>query len=395
MPVGSGSSGSRNLKVMRLAAFIRENIEPISAEWERFASTLLPLEEFSSPVLRDSIEDMLNEIANDMDRVQSAEQQHGKSEGDSQLNQAIEGPAGLHALARIQMGCTARQLITEFMALRATVIRLWQQPGSVESENESLYDLTRFNEAVDQFLAEASGRYTEETDRSRQIFLGILGHDLRNPLSAISGVAELLLRAQTPDRDAEYATRILTGAGRMSQMIDDLIELTRVRLGSGIPLKLINTSMRGICENVITEMEATYPKRIFQLDCNQELPGEWDEAKMSQALSNLLRNAVQHGAINSPITVAVKSGDDGVVLEVHNDGTAISPHIIPKIFDLLFQGGSNEEIADDDHTASLGLGLYIVKEIVLAHRGTVEVQSSDDDGTTFVVRLPSARSRGA
>lgn len=372
---------------MRLAAFIRSNIEQISAEWELFAATLLPEEEFSASVLRDDIVDMLNEIAADMDRAQSAEQQQGKSEGAPRRYQHIEDAAERHALARVKMGLSARQVISEFRALRATVIRLWQREV-IEIGVASLYDLTRFNEAIDQALTEAAVRYTTEIDRSREIFLGILGHDLRNPLGAISGFAELQLQSKTPDRHGQLASQIIICAGRMSHMITDLIELTRVRLGAGILIKPTHTCMRRICANVIEEMKAIHPKRTFQLNCDDELPGEWDEPRMSQVLSNLVGNAVQHGDVKSPIVVTAKRDENGgVELSVYNEGTPIPPKMIPKLFDCLFQGSSDQRAADDNST-SLGLGLYIAKEIISAHGGTIEVQSSDGEGTTFAVRLP-------
>src|SRR3954468_23239853 len=168
---------------MKLAAFIRSNIEKISSEWELFAASLLPEQEFSASVLRDGIFDILKEIAVDMDRTQTIQQQQGKSEGDPRRTPHIEDAAERHALARVKMGLSSRQLISEFRALRATVIRLWEQ-STVEVDKESLYDLTRFNEAVDQALSEAAVRYSEEIDRSRELFLGMLGHDLRNPLAA-------------------------------------------------------------------------------------------------------------------------------------------------------------------------------------------------------------------
>src|SRR4051795_11502095 len=158
---------------MRLAAFIRLNIEQISSEWELFASTLLPEQEFSASVLRDGIFDILNEIAADMDRTQSMEQQQGKSEGDPRRFQHIENAAERHALARVKMGLSSRQVISEFRALRATVIRLWQQ-DLIAVDEDSFYDLIRFNKSIDQALTEAAIRYTEEMDQSRELFLGIL-----------------------------------------------------------------------------------------------------------------------------------------------------------------------------------------------------------------------------
>ena len=371
---------------MRLAAFIRSNIEQISSEWELFAATLLPEEEFTASVLRDGIFDILSEIAADMDRAQSREQQQGKSEGDPRRFQHIEDAAERHALARVKMGLSSRQVISEFRALRATVIRLWQR-DFIEIDQVSFYDLTRFNEAIDQALTEAAARYTEEMDHSRELFLGMLGHDLRNPLGAISGFAELQLLSKTPDRHGHFASQILICAGRMSHMIADLIELTRLRLGSGLPINPSPTCMRHICTNVIEEMRSIYPKRSFELKCAEELPGEWDEVKLSQVLSNLLGNAIQHGAIDSPVTITAQSDKQGVALSVHNEGAPIPSKIIPKLFDCLFQGASGQRAAEDNST-SLGLGLYIAKKIVTAHGGTIEVQSSDDEGTTFVARLP-------
>ncbi len=375
--------------IMRLAAFIRSNIEKISAEWELFAATLLPQQEFSALVLRDGIVDMLNEITADMDRAQSVEQQQGKSEGAPRRYQHIEDAAERHALARVKMGLSARQVISEFRALRATVIRLWEREG-IEIGVASLYDLTRFNEAIDQALTEAAVRYTEEVDRSRELFLGILGHDLRNPLGAISGLAELQLRSKTSDRYSQFASQILICAGRMSHMITDLIELTRVRLGAGILIKPTHTSMHRICANVIEEMKAIHPNRTFQLNCDNELGGEWDEPRMSQVLSNLVGNAVQHGDVKSPVSVTAKRNENGEVeLSVHNAGTHIPAKMIPKLFDCLFQGSSDQR-ASDDNSTSLGLGLYIAKEIISAHGGTINVQSSEGEGTTLAIRLPHA-----
>ena len=365
---------------MRLAAFIRSNVEQISSEWEVFAATLLPKEEFSASVLRDGILDILKEIAADMDRAQSMEQQQGKSEGDPRRFQHIENAAERHALARVKMGLSSRQVISEFRALRATVIRLWQH-DFIEIDHISFYDLVRFNEAVDQAL------YTEEIDQSRELFLGMLGHDLRNPLGAICGFAELHLLSRAPDRHAHFVSQILICARRMSHMITDLIELTRVRLGTGLSIKPARACMRHICTNAIEEMRSIYPKRVFKLKCAAQLPGEWDEAKLSQVLSNLLGNAIQHGAIDTPVTVEAKKEQREVVLSVHKEGASIPVEILPNLFDRLFQGASEQRDADDNST-SLGLGLYIAKEIITAHGGALEVYSSDDEGTTFVARLP-------
>ena len=376
----------RAQKVRWTNAVIRANIEPISVEWERFAATLLPAEEFSASVLRNSIAELLSEIAADMDEDQTAEEQHEKSEGHPDRSTFTQGAVVQHALARIQMGLSARQFISEFRALRATVIRLWQH-DSLGNDRGSLSDMIRFNEAIDQVLGEGAITYTEEVDRSRELFLGILGHDLRNPLTAISGLAELQLRGTTTERHTQFASQILVSSRRMSHMINDLLELARVRLGAGITIQPAPTCLRRICGSVVEEMQAVFPKRMFQLKGDDELLGEWDENRLCQLVSNLLGNAVQHGADNTPVTVTAKRTGDGVEVSVHNEGTPIPPDKMPRLFDSFYRLDNREA---DTGSSSLGLGLYICKEIVVAHGGTIDVRSSANEGTTFIVRLPNA-----
>ncbi len=374
---------------MKLSGFIRRNIEQIANEWERFAATLLPDQEFSKAILRDGIVEILTEIASDMDGGQTGHQQQGKSEGVARIGADIDNAAERHALARVEMGLSSRQLISEFRALRATVIRLWQQ-NAVTFDEGAVYDLTRFNEAIDQALSEAAVRHTEEIERGRELFLGILGHDLRNPLAAISGWAELQMRSKA-EGDAVLARQIFICAGRMSHMITDLIELTRVRLGEGIIVNSSRTDLREVCISVILEMEAIYSEREFRLDCPESLRGIWDGARLAQVISNLLGNAVQHGAANSAITLSARRDGDWVEFAVHNDGAPIPPALIPRLFDRLFHGVAAEGEDDDPSMSvatSLGLGLYIAREIMVAHGGALGVTSDATAGTIFTARMP-------
>jgi phosphoserine phosphatase RsbU/P len=173
----------------------------------------------------------------------------------------------------------------------------------------------------------------------------------------------------------------------MSRLISDLLELARVRLGTGVTLNRVPTSLRRICKNVIEEMQAVFPNHTFQMDGDNELTGEWDEDRLDQVISNLVSNAVQHGGVGSPVIITAKSIGDGVEVSVHNEGIPIPGDMIPKLFDAFYRNNSRDA---DTRSASLGLGLYIAKEIIVAHGGTIEVRSSADEGTTFTVRLPSA-----
>jgi signal transduction histidine kinase len=235
-------------------------------------------------------------------------------------------------------------------------------------------------------LNEGIVNYSREIDRSRELFLSILGHDLKNPLTAITGLAERLLRDKASERQTLFMSNIVISARRMSHIINDLLELARVRLGSGISIRRAPAYLRRICMTVVEEMRAVFPNRTFHFNSDDELPGEWDENRLSQAISNLAHNAVQHGAINSAVTLTAKRSGDGVEVSVHNEGIPIPQHLIPKLFDSFYR-------LDEDagrNPNGLGLGLYISKEIIAAHGGIIEVRSSAEEGTTFVIRLPSA-----
>ncbi|MDE8349761.1 MAG: HAMP domain-containing sensor histidine kinase [Acidocella sp.] len=330
---------------MRLASFIRANIEPISVEWEHFASSLLPNEFFTSSVLRNHITGMLVDIANNIDKVQSEGQRHTKSEGQPDIVHYTEGAIIQHVIARTAMGLSFRQFISEFRALRATVLRLWQlqvtEIGVVLFE-----DMIRFNEAIDQILTEGTINYGNEIDRSRELFLGVLGHDLRNPLAAIYGAAGLLVQGKRPERQTQLSAQILVSAQRMSHLIDDLLELARVRLGSGIALHQAPTCLRRICQEVADEMKTAFPNRAFHVSGDDEVPGNWDELKLVQVVSNLVKNAVQHGAVNSPVTLTVEIKGDEAEVSVHNSGTPIPTELIPKLFDSFYRLEEGEVVPE-------------------------------------------------
>ena len=371
---------------MRLAEFIIEHSEEIAQEWEKFAATLLPDKTFSGSILRDGIKPMLKEIVADMKSAQTAYEQKEKSEGSSDSDQEIT-PAEHHALARVTMGISSLQLISEFRALRATVIRLWQKENVLDKQD--VYDLIRFHEAIDQALTEATTTYSKKIEDSRNLFLGILGHDLRSPLGAVSGAAQLIAAGTSADRHASLANVIVMSAGRMAHMITDLLELTRVHLGQGLSLQDDPVEFRKICMDVLSEVKTLYPERDFKLIADDEIPWRGDEIKLKQVLSNLVGNAIQHGSRGSAITVTANSTPERIELRIHNEGKAIPPELQKDLFDCFVQGVSGHR-KPEDNSSSLGLGLYIAKSIVEAHHGTITVTSTAGDGTTFIISFPKA-----
>ena len=219
------------------------------------------------------------------------------------------------------------------------------------------------------------------------MFLAILGHDLRTPLGAVITSSQFML--ETGGLDAPHlvlTTGILRSSRRMNAMVDDLLDFTRIRLGSGIPIERDAMDMATVVGHAVEEVAASQRDRVLSCDASGDLRGEWDAARISQMLSNLLGNAVQHGSESSPIRVTVQGSAHDVELRVHNDGPAIPTSDLHGLFNPLKRLKSGEP--PSRHPRNLGLGLYIAEQIVSAHGGTIDVSSSPAAGTTFTVHLP-------
>ena len=372
----------------RLARFITENLEEILVEWEAFALSLLaPGQVMTSLALRDHATQILLAVAEDIETDQSDLEQAYKSKGYVQIAQATRTAAMTHGALRYLAGFDLRQLAAEFRALRASVLRLWLKQGV--DDHAAVYQMTRFNEAIDQALAESISNYSDEVARSRDTFLAILGHDLRTPLSAISNSGLYLASpGLLPDGGSlEAVRRINRGTVKMSGMIKDLLEYTRTRLGRTIPISPAPASMAQICDLALDEIRAAYPERVFRLESSGNLQGRFDSERLQQVFSNLLQNAVRHGDRKQPITLSAQGAAEGITVQVKNHGRPIPPDQLQVIFNPLVQIPSALVDEDNEPSTSLGLGLYLAHEIVAMHGGTIVAESSDF-GTVFSARLP-------
>ncbi|MCY1017172.1 hybrid sensor histidine kinase/response regulator [Pyxidicoccus sp. MSG2] len=224
----------------------------------------------------------------------------------------------------------------------------------------------------------------------REQFLGILGHDLRNPLQAISGNAALLLRyGGLAEPQRKSVNRISISADRMARMINDLLDFTRTRLGGGYALNRARMNVHDVVQQVVEELEVAHPKRRFELSLSGNGWGEWDADRIAQAASNLVGNAVQYSPEDTAVTVSLRDEGDGVRLDVHNQGLPIPAERLPHIFDPFVR-------AQDMRSAQrngLGLGLYITHEIVRAHGGLLRVTSTPQEGTRFWLHLPRTHTK--
>jgi PAS domain S-box-containing protein len=240
-------------------------------------------------------------------------------------------------------------------------------------------------------VREWMGMMADITDRkvveeARERFIAVLGHDLRTPLAAIDLSAEHLASADAfkqPEERLRIAKLIGRCSGRMKRMIADVLDFTRGRLGGGIPLSLTPTDFGQVCRDAVTELLAVHSSRKIVVETSGDLVGVWDAGRVEQVVSNLIGNALEHGA--DPVRVTIRGQGDELVLEINNQnlGPPVPAELLPLLFEPFRRGAP-----DDHHSTGLGLGLYIASEIVRAHGGTIEATSSLAEGTTFRSRWP-------
>lgn len=381
-PDDGGSSRGQE----RLADFIRHNHDSIVTEWIAFARTRSPASDgMSKLALQDHVADILNFVATDLvspqTKAEQVDKSHGLTEGGEPFHRSA---AEIHAALRLADGFDIDQMVSEYRALRASVVKQWVAQHKVLASTD-IEDLTRFNEAIDQAVTESVAHYTKTINQSRNLFLGILGHDLRNPIGAASMAAKRMAQSGTSDpKQAKVVSEIVKTTDRATRILNDLLDLTRSSFGTDIPLKKATTSIGSLCRDIADEFHGINENRLIEVKVEGDPVGFWDSARMGQVLSNLMGNAIQHGDASSPVTVAISGKDPkDVIVTVHNFGTPIPPESQRMIFNSWMRG----QITDGDNT-HLGLGLYVAKLLVEAHGGEIQVASNDKQGTTFTVRLP-------
>lgn len=216
-------------------------------------------------------------------------------------------------------------------------------------------------------------------DEAREEFMAILGHDLRNPLNVVTLATKALRRSDPTESQLRNLDQIARSTRRMEGLIFDLLDLARGRLGGGIPVMRAPTDLRRKADDVVSAARVVHSDRVIECDAVGDLTGEWDPARVEQALTNLLDNAILHGV--DPIRLSLRDEGREVVTRVHSYGAPIPAAVLPAIFEPFHRRPRGR-------TEGLGLGLYIVHEIVRAHGGSVSVRSSETEGTTFTARWP-------
>lgn len=264
------------------------------------------------------------------------------------------------------------------------VVSAWLATGSGR-RGDDLQVLSRFHCAIDTAMTSSIRLQSDETKRSAELFIGVLAHEVRSPLSAIVMCTQHLL--SDPARREKAQQQILRSAKRIENLIEGTADFVRGRAGLAMPLKRVAGDLQLHMTKIVTETQTRFPERDIRLVCQGDFRGAWDEARTGQLLSNLLSNAVQYGSESSPVVVTMRGDADGagpVWIAVHNVGAPIPTGEQARIFEPLTRGTVHSGKAPQ----GLGLGLYICREIVRSHGGTLSVSSSARDGTQIEISLP-------
>jgi signal transduction histidine kinase len=375
---------------MQLSAFITSHRDQILDAWEEGAlRRVLPSREANFAALKDQLGELLDTLARDLDHAGSAELtiwDHAKTHGP----QSVEAVGEKHGVQRAAQGLTVEHVISEFPILRSCVVRLWREsmPAAASADLESLI---RLDDAIDRALMESVSGFMKRLDHSRRMFLGMLGHDLRDPLATIISGGKLLLEDE-PDKATmlDIVGRMVSTGERMHRLVVDLLDFTRARLIGRMPITRRDIDLAETVRHVVEEFTTSHPDRTVNLRMSGNLRGLWDEERLSQAVGNLVANALKHGAAHAPIDVST-AADHEVTIAVHNEGPPIPEDQRAGLFEPL--GVVSQPEATGKDSDRLRLGLYITKEIVAGHGGSIDLDSSADRGTTFTIHLPR-RSEG-
>ncbi len=320
-----------------------------------------------------------------MGSVQTNKEQKVKSQGNKKLDSLNDKAANDHGMQRLFFGFDIMQLSSEFRALRASVLRLWAEKSREENWEIDFHDMIRFNEIIDEIWIISLRGFQEKLDENKNLFLGILGHDLRNPIATIKGANSILKFSKNlSEKEKKTIQYSDMSVERMIELINNLLELTELRLGSGMTIDKSELDLSSLFKEIVHEQQLAFPKVDIISDIDGRVNGNWDKLRLSQMMTNLITNAIKHGKEDAPVKVKLSSNRDNAYFSIHNEGPPISEDILDKIFDGRFtrsNGGTSKE-------KSYGLGLLIVKEIVEGHQGEMNVSSSSKKGTTFTAILP-------
>ena len=367
---------------MTLSDFIRQSSDSIIDHAVVFARSLEPLSNPSIDieVLQNHLPLVLEAIALDLEQPQTEAEAIRKSEGRAAAP-SLESPAQSHGRLRAGTGLSIAEVVSEYRVLRAVIVRLWVN-WEEKPHGEDLVDILRFNEAIDQAIAESVACHTREVARWRDMMLAVVSHDLRGPMQAVLGTTEVL-STKASELYAPYVGAITRSVQRLTGLLDSLLDYSRVRLGAGLSLERRTVDLAAACEAEIELLRAAHPASI-EYSAAGPAVGQFDAGRIREALANLVSNAVQYRSSGSAVRVILEGNTNDVYLAVINEGEVIPPEVLQTLFEPMRR---RQTATRDRPRRNLGIGLFVVREIAKAHGGDVAAVASNGE-ITFSMLLP-------
>lgn len=372
---------------MELSSFIASHREALLAEWENDARQRIAEDhDLDIDQLRDHLGELLDSVARELANHGSSRGESARHGTASNAENGVDAVAQRHGARRARQGMTVRQVVSEFPMLRSCISRLWLRSLASRSVAD-VESLIRFDEEIDRALTKSVTEFMEQLDRSRDTFLGVLSHDLRDPLATVIAGGQLLLEGGvSAETSHEVVKRIVSTGKRMHHLVADLLDAVRAQLGGQLSLERRDADLGDTLRNIVGEFATAHPDREMRLSLAGDLQGQWDDRRLGQAVANLVTNAVRYGKPASPIDLSIAAEDSEVTIAVHNEGPAIPEDRRASLFEPFGVVGDRGAHAGDRQR--LRLGLFIAKAIVDGHHGHIEVESTDEGGTTFIIHLP-------
>jgi signal transduction histidine kinase len=370
----------------RLTLLLRNNRDQLVQDWIarlRQDPKLEHIRGFDDETLRDYIPKLIDDLVDGLAKSSAGNGGQGFVIGSSES-------AKEHVRHRFEEGFTLEDLLRELGHIRATIIDLATRENVVLSGNEAQL----VHSAIDQVMNTAACEMAEMTAADlrrdvalRELFVAVLGHDLRDPISTIKlNMTSLLKGEDVPQWLIRPHQRIARAADRMQRMVAELLDMTRIRVHGGIPISRKPGDLRSTCEQMIEELGLKHADRTIAFNALGNTQGQWDMDRMAAVVWNLIGNALDHSPPDTPVRVELRGMTDCVMLQVNNKGTPISADAIATIFEPFHR--DTQRAPTTRPSEGLGLGLFIVKEIAKAHGGTAELASDEREGTTITVTLP-------
>ncbi|NUP06530.1 MAG: sensor histidine kinase [Polyangiaceae bacterium] len=391
-PRGEAAPKTRRVysTAQEVASHLQRRRPEIIRDWEQrvLADPEVPeARGLTRPALRDHIPQVLDALIAELSSSSPT-----PSDGGRLANLATEE----HAHERFEQRYTLESAIREWSLFRSAIIKAWYDGGlyphpslvmrmHAAIDNGIRLAATTIHTAAQAELAESEEKLREQM-AFQDRFMAILGHDLRTPLNAVSmGVTFLLKHADLPEGHASLLRRAASSAARMARMINDVLDLARTRIGQKFPIEPVDaTDLGTVCESVVDEFRAAKPERGIEVETTGTLVGNWDPDRLHQAIANLIGNAIDYSPPESIVKVCLAEDAGSAVISVTNQGPPIPAELLEHIFDPYRRQQQNGAMT----SRGLGLGMFIVKGIIDAHGGSVDIRSSDVEGTRVELRLP-------